>query len=553
MRRLYYIVTLLLLSTFASQAQVQKQVEVSKDYTPTVSTAQKLAIQPDMTDTVMMRPDVDYTVTPRSFETSLMTENFRPATITYWDYYRARPLYARAAIGMPLSSEVDGYIATYNKDRGYAMAYVNHWGDYRARHNLLDEKVTRNTMEMDNRVGGRAGLFVGERLLEVDLAADHRLRHRYPTTGEKIEFGRAGGKIRFGDDFTDLSRWNFNVEAEGSYFLDGVDVGDFNESNIAASAAVAKMLGGRHILRITAGYDGAFGYKALKNYKNNIFTAGARYGMESERFELMVGADYYYDRVKGATSSPHHIFPYLRLAWKDTSEGFIPFVEVDGELRRNDFASLIFTNPYMRGTSGVAEALAQQANETSYNGRIGFGGNLAKGVFSYDLSAELSLADDHLYWYSTGADYGFAPAYQHSLRIDANALVRPVGAFEAKVYAGVYVWEKYAGYYSNRPNFNVGTSLSYLSRRIRAGVTLDYASAIKWMTLSDTLSEDGIKQFTYTRTNGTLTLGVEVEWRINDRWAVYAEGRNLTGSKLYEWLNYYRSTPEGMLGVKFSL
>ncbi|MBO5687592.1 MAG: TonB-dependent receptor, partial [Alistipes sp.] len=105
----------------------------------------------------------------------------------------------------------------------------------------------------------------------------------------------------------------------------------------------------------------------------------------------------------------------------------------------------------------------------------------------------------------------------------------------------------------NRPNFNVGTSLSYLSRKIRAGVTLDYASAIKWMTLSDTLSEDGIKQFTYTRTNGTLTLGVEVEWRINDRWAVYAEGRNLTGSKLYEWLNYYRSTPEGMLGVKFSL
>ena len=485
MRRLYYIVTLLLLSTFVSQAQVQKQVEVSKDYTPTVSAAQKLAIQPDMTDTVMMRPDVDYTVTPRSFETSLMTEKFRPATITYWDYYRARPLYARAAIGMPLSSEVDGYLATYNKDRGYAMAYVNHWGDYRVRHNLLGDKVTRNTMEMDNRVGGRAGLFVGERLLEVDLAADHRLRHRYPTTGEKIEFGRAGGKIRFGDDFTDLSRWNFNVEAAGSYFLDGVDVGDFNESNVAASAAVAKMLGGRHIVRITAGYDGTFGYKALKSYRNNIFNAGARYGMESERFELMVGADYYYDNVKGVTDSPHHIFPYLRLAWKDTSEGFVPFVEVDGELRRNDFASLIFINPYMRGTSGVAEALAKQANETSYNGRIGFGGNLGRGVFSYDLSAELSLADDHLYWYSTGADYGFAPAYQHSLRIDANALVRPVGAFEAKVYAGVYVWENYDGYYSNRPNFNVGTSLSYLSRKIRAGLTLDYASAIKWMTLNE--------------------------------------------------------------------
>ena len=553
MRRLYYIVTLLLLWPFALSAQVQKQVEVSKDYTPTVSTAQKLSIIPDMTDTVMMRPDVDYTITPRSFETSLMTENFRPATITYWDYLRSRPLYARAAAGVPLASEADLYLATYNKDRGYAMAYVNHWGDYRARKNLAGEKVTKNTMEMDNRIGGRAGLFVGQRRLEVDLGADHRLRHRYPTTGEKIEFGRADGKIRFGDDFTDLSRWNFNVEAEGSYFLDGVDVGDFNESTVAASASVAKMLGGRHILRINVGYDGAFGYKALKAYKNNIISAGARYGLESNRFEFLLGADYYYDNVAGSSASPHHIFPYLRMSWKDTSEGFVPFVEVDGELRRNDFASLMFVNPYLRGTSAVAEALAEQANETSYNGRIGFGGNLGGGIFAYDLSAELSLADNHLYWYSTGADYGFTDAYQHSLRIDASALLRPVGSFEAKVYAGVYAWEHYAGYYSNRPNFNVGTSLSYTSRKIRAGVTLDYASAIKWMTLGDTLTEDGKPTFTYTRTDGTLTLGVEVEWRINDHWAVYAEGRNLTGSKVYEWLNYYRSTPEGMLGVKFSL
>ena len=42
MRRLYYFILLLALAPYALQAQVQKQVEVSKDYTPTVSTAQKL-------------------------------------------------------------------------------------------------------------------------------------------------------------------------------------------------------------------------------------------------------------------------------------------------------------------------------------------------------------------------------------------------------------------------------------------------------------------------------------------------------------------------------
>ena len=554
MRRLYYIIALLLLVPMVARAQVEKQVEVSKDYTPTVNTAQKLSIVPNMTDTVMMRPDVDYTVTPRTFATSLLTEKFQPATIAYWDYQRSRPLYARAAMGVPLASEADLYASTHNKDRGYAMAYLNHWGDYRSRYNLMGDKVKRKTSEMDNRVGGRAGLYLGPRFLEVDLSADHRLRHRYPSTGETISFGRGQGKIRFGDDFADLSRWNFNIEAGGSYFMDKVLYDNFNQTNLVGSVALGKKIADRHTLRIEAAYDGTFGNKALAAYRSQIISAGARYGFETERLELMVGADYYYDKVSQSTDSPHQIFPYLLLKWKNASEGFVPFVEIDGELRRNDYASLIYANPYMVSSAAVAEALSAQPNESLYNGRAGFGGNLGSGVFAYNLSAELSIADNHLYWYSDGADYYFTDAYQHSLRLDGNILLRPSGAFSAEVRGGVFVWENYNNYYSNRPNFNAGVSLRYDSRKIHAGINLDYAGGIKWMTLDSAATlEAGKPQFSYTRTDNTLTLGVEFEWRVAERWSVYAQGRNLTGSKVYEWLHYYRSTPEGMLGVKFTL
>ena len=156
MKRLTYIITLLCLPAAVS-AQVAKQVEVSKDYTPSVGTAQKLSLVPDMTDTVTMQPDIDYTITPRSYQTSLLTENFKPATITYWDYNRSRPFYAKGAFGAPLTSEGDIYVSTYNKDRGYAMAYANHWGDYRNRKNFAGEKVTSHTTEMSNRLGGARG------------------------------------------------------------------------------------------------------------------------------------------------------------------------------------------------------------------------------------------------------------------------------------------------------------------------------------------------------------------------------------------------------------
>lgn len=550
MRRLFYILLLVAALPFSAAGQVLKQVEVTKDYTPSVSTAQKMAIVPDMTDTVKMYPDIDYSITPRSFQTSLLTENFNPATITYWDFYNARPLYARAAAGVPLASEADLYISTFNKDRGYAMAYLNHQGDYRNRINMAGETVEDNTTQMSNRIGGRAGLFVGRHKLEVDLKGDHQIRHRYPTTGAAIRFGRADAKVRFGDDFVDLSRWNFNIELGGSTFLNGLDVSDFNQSNLSARVALGKMVGAGHLLQLHATYDGAFGYKALKNYRNNTFMAGARYGFSSERFEFLLGADYYYDDVKYSTDSPHHVFPYLRMTWKDSSTGFVPFVEVDGGLKHNDFATLIYDNPYLRGSGGVAEALPKMANETQYNGRIGFTGTLG-GVFSYNLSAELSFADDHAYWYNYGAEYYFIEAYQHSLHLDLNAKLRPIGWFEAELNAGVYAWENYDDFYSSRPNFEAGLDLRYIGRKIKFGVEVGYRGPINWMTMSGVTAES-LPVLEKVRTDGTFLLGAEVEWRINNRWGVYLEGRNLAGSNIYEWLCYYTDSPQGLLGVKFN-
>ena len=318
MKRLTYIITLLCLPAAVS-AQVAKQVEVSKDYTPSVGTAQKLSLVPDMTDTVTMQPDIDYTITPRSYQTSLLTENFKPATITYWDYNRSRPFYAKGAFGAPLTSEGDIYVSTYNKDRGYAMAYANHWGDYRNRKNFAGEKVTSHTTEMSNRLGGRAGLILGRHILEFDVYGDRQLRHRYPTTGDRIRFGNVAGKIRIGDDFTDLSRWNFNIEVGGDMFGDSYAPEDGEkrrQSSLSARLAVGKMLGGRHILKVHAGYTGVFGAKALADYEDNTLMAGLRYGISGRRLEFLIGADYYHDRVELSTDSPHYVFPYMRMTWK---------------------------------------------------------------------------------------------------------------------------------------------------------------------------------------------------------------------------------------------
>ena len=549
-RTLVYLA--ILLFPVALHAQVAKQVEVEKEYIPTVSTAQKLSIIPDMTDTVMMRPEIDYSFMPRSYETSLMTENFKPATIAYWDFVRSRMLYVKAGAGVPLTSEADAYISTYRKDRGYAMAYVNHWGDYRNR-TALDgvTPVKKHTSQMNNRLGGRAGLFMGRHLLEVDIYGNEQLRHRYPTTGERISFGDVNGKVRVGDDFTDLSRFNFNVELGGKLYGHNARLessGKFNQSNLFAKAAI-----GKKNFRVHAGYEGSYGQGALAAYRNNIFMAGARFGLDRPRFDFILGADYYYDNVGELTDSPHRVFPHMRMMWKNAKQGFVPYVEVDGGIERHDFASLSYVNPYIVASEDMATKLSSLPNEAIYNGRVGFGGNVGKGVFAYNLSAELSIANDHVYWYNDGADYNFELAYQHSLRLNGDIVFRPSGWFVAEIGVGAYVWENYDNFYSSRPNFDLDVRLGYTGRRLSVGANLEFQNGIKWMTLGERETPEGIvPDFVLKQTPTTFIVGLDAEWRINDHWGVYAQARNLTGGKIYEWLHYYDDSVQGLVGVKYS-
>mgnify|MGYP000432945463 CR=1 FL=1 len=93
MKRVLILSAAVLFCGVPLRAQVTKQVEVTKVYVPEVSKAVKLPIVPDMTDTVRLRPEIDYTVTPSALATNLSTEPFRPASVTYWEFNRPRPLY----------------------------------------------------------------------------------------------------------------------------------------------------------------------------------------------------------------------------------------------------------------------------------------------------------------------------------------------------------------------------------------------------------------------------------------------------------------------------
>ena len=78
MKKMLIVAALAAVLPQLAAAQVEKQVEVTKAYVPKVESASKLAVQPDMTDTARMRPEIDYTITPLSLSLIHISEPTRP-------------------------------------------------------------------------------------------------------------------------------------------------------------------------------------------------------------------------------------------------------------------------------------------------------------------------------------------------------------------------------------------------------------------------------------------------------------------------------------------
>lgn len=572
MNRVLILAALAVAVPCAVFAQVEKQVEVTKAYVPSLESAAKLAVAPDMTDTVKMRPEIDYSITPLSLTTSLETRPIRPASVTYWQFNRPRTLYLKAGAGYPLNSVLDFYAASQNPGTGYVVGYLNHEGRYADIRNDYGEK--HNSVRMFNRIGAAAGKYFGKRTLEGELSYDNRLYHRYgnfdgpmvsifpDTPGSALDYGDLGAAFRFGDDFKDLSRTNFEVGIRGSYFSDHSErkyvdetgelveipedmrIGHMRQTTLAAGAKIARGWG-RSSLSFDADYQWLRGCYEGQKVTQQTLRAGARYSVEGGVVKLDVGADYYYDRIAGVEGR-HYVVPFAHLDLNLGTGGLKPFIEVDGQVRDNSFRSLVRQNPY------VSPDLWLDRSSADYNGRFGVGGSLWKGKLSYRLFAAFSIHDYHLYWYNIGYDDVFTDgafytdmARQTVTSFNGEAEYRPLGSLLINVGLHGYIYNDDTKLENGEPAFRGNVGVRYDGRKIAFGVGVHMQSERKWSVL------DGIQDRMFDAPFA-FDLRVNFDWKVSGSVTLFAEGRNLLNRRLYEYAFYPEYGANCTVGVRMN-
>ena len=583
-----YITTLIALCAVALSvsAQVAKQVEVTKEYAPEIGTARKMEITPNMVDTITLRPEIDYTITPRSFASALGTHRFNPATVTYWEYQRKFPFYLKLGVGYPLNSVGDLYATTHRADVGYITGYANHYAQYsQLRYeNAFDGKEYNDnrSMQMNNKFGVMGGKYFGRYTLAGDLYYRMDIYHRYPFHNEKTDDGSVimgynrrqialddvNLSLSFGDSFADYSHLNFKIYASANFYNDKSEhfIADdrYQQLNTTAGLTLAREITKKSALSFDVDYRGYYGLHSLKSYNNHILGGKILYRYRSGRLiDLTVGAQLLYDKNPADAVKQHrwHAFPYLSLSLNINDKGiFVPYIEVDGELQNNSYGSMTRQNPYVAILGGVDGSLSANIavpNTELYNVRLGISGHSANSKFAYRLYANMSFMKNAIYWYNISQIFfGVESADRNIWSLCGAVDYKPISQllFTAQVKGSLY--SNYSKVEDAMPAVEALLRVRYTHKKFTLGLSAELYGPTKWSCIQDyslfwpetTLPIEN----TVFNAPTALDLSIYADWRVKKTCTIYAEGNNLLGDILptYRWAYYREMGASFTLGVK---
>ncbi len=584
-----YITTLFALCvvSLSVSAQVTKQVEVTKNYAPEISGEhKKMDITPNMVDTITLRPDIDYTITPRSFASALGTHRFNPATVTYWEYKRQYPFYLKLGAGYPLNTIGDFYATTHRADVGYLTGYGQHYGQYSKLkyRSGLDNKTYKDnrSMQMNNKFGVMGGKYFGRYTLAGDLFYRMDTYHRYPLHNEcaadgtpileykqrKIDFEDVNLSLSFGDSFADYSHLNFKVYASADFYNDKSAnfIADerYQQMNVTGGLALAREITKRSALSLDIDYEGYYGLRSLKSYKNSIVGGKILYRYRSGGLvDLTVGAKVLYDHNPADTKKQDrwHAFPYAAVSLNINDKGsFVPYVEVDGELQNNSYYSLVRRNPYVAilgGADGSLSAGTILPNTELWNVRFGVSGHSASSKFAYRFYANMSFMKNALYWYNISQIFfGVESAKRNIWSLCGAVDYKPISQLllTAEVKGSLYT--NFANVKDALPSVEALLKVRYTHKKFTLGLSAELYGATRWTCVYD---ESLFMEAMATPVNtgvfhapASLDLSLYADYHVNKTCTVYAEGNNLLGDVMptYRWAFYREMGASFTVGVK---
>lgn len=554
MRHLSIILTvsLFLCALAPVNAQEHKRVEVTKNYTHEVSPAKKIIAPTEINDTQDIDPTITYDVSPETWQIELEDHNFKPARANYWDYNRAEHFFAELATGYPLVSDATLRYTTYNTRVGYFGVGIEHDGNFAKK--IGGDGLKRSMADsyaISNRVNVGGGVIAGRQIFEARADYDYSLLNRYAelNPSKRLNFHDANLVLRYGDDFADLSRLNFAIEARGGYWGHVVppiacDIMSTSEIRAGIVGDVARDFTG-NVVGLRAGFDMWKG-DALTGYKNLSFNVAARYARDFGIVDVQAELKYMYDKVSHRAKASHFIMPSARVSIDLGKVGIMPFVEINTDVKQNSIEAIYDANPYIAFYPMQYE-FAKMAPTLNYNVHVGISGTDRGSKLAYRVYLGADFMRDKLFWYvNEVGTFGFAQDNNSRPYVGAEVEYHPVGGLTIAASARAHFDDTSSIYAVSDPAVVADVKVEYALKRWNFSLSGDFTGKRRWSYMANEMGEVAMA----LEAPAVFDLEAGIGFRATDAVEVYAKGYNLLNQKIYDYAYYYRNGIGFMVGAK---
>lgn len=532
-------------------------MEVTTTYDPEVSPATKLTAPAKVSDTPFISPEIDYAITPEVWQIDLESHLIRPTKASFWDFDRAKQFHMQVGAGFPLASRATFHFATENTRFGFFSCGVDHQANFNAKASALEQqnpvpklRPIAKSYDMSNRLYVGGGVFAGSQLFEAALDYKYDIVNSYAmpvANPDQLQFHNAALNIRFGDDFVNLSRLNFAIEAHGTFWMHPL---------VEKNAPMAMQFSGGGSVRLARDFvgnrveiNGGFDmWQMLSHaYSNMRYGGSVGYARDFNIIDLNASVGFTLDQVAAIAKPNMFVRPQVKITFDTGFVELIPYAEICSTIKQNGPSQLFRQNPFV--DFGLLESKSMSlANTTSYDGVIGMSGGVGGSSFEYHIYAGAKLIFDQMLWYLTDR-YTFGAATADNKRLFAGVELgyQPVGGLLIEASGRYHKDDMVSRYAIDEATLAAKLRIQYQIKGFKIYVSGDYTGERKWSI--DVPVEEGAPLPTFVA-KPSIDLRAGLSFRTSNKFEIYADGYNLLSNQIYDFAYYYRNALGFMVGVK---
>lgn len=524
---------------------MERKIEITRQYVPEVGGARKIDFPPRMQDTITLKPEIRYSITPTPWKSVFGTTPISPVGISTAEYRRPYPVYMLLGGGYPAQSALDLYAAFPSRRDVRAGMYINHYGQWTKLEN--EAGFLKNAAWTENRIGVYTERDFGRRSLDFDFKGIFN----YYVPLDKIQTGcivppdmfllLMDASLKFGDAFTDFSRFNYRFGVDAGTWLGAYCSGFGFRGNAFADfgwkAGKGAILAGLSFDGWTVGKESDWYVSIVPEYRLGMnkwsFSAGLKV------YYNAFGLNGFRDGFADKYNKGDHIYvlPKINLSYK-VADAFTPYITLDGDVGSGSYPLLSGMNPYSAGSVGRPKSAEL---------RGGIRGDAASAL-TYEAYAGYMIAE---------------LPYFIKVQSEFYPRLTPVNMFYAGVEAGlrlpagfgVTAGARYNSYntYGNLWSGGTGSvGVGIPQFTVSAGVSYQYRSRLFASLGVEVL---GRREFAaagapVTGVPASVNLKADVEYKTGPRFTIFVKGDNLLNQRIYRYLGYPALGANVLAGVR---